>query len=753
MPDAELEKQPKKLRDTEHAGTEVEILASADLPQPKELGTGIIRQMQRYMKQVDEQKIHKAIDFAVTYHGSQKRHSGDPYFYHPIAVANMLATMKLDEASIITAILHDTIEDTEATLEQLTGFFGEEVANLVEGVTKLTQIEFQSESDKQAENYRKFLLASSKDIRVLVVKLADRLHNMRTLHYIKKPEKRARIARETMEIYAPLAERIGMSKIKEELQDIAFQELNTEAYQSIRNRLEYLRNVDAPLVGRILSDLRAVMEKWVITCEVTGREKTPYSIWSKMQKKNISFEQLSDIIAFRIITNDVQSCYASLGCIHSEYHAIPEQFKDYISTPKNNGYQSIHTVVLGPEQHRIEIQIRSREMNDVAENGLAAHWLYKQGNEFSTEGKQFQWLRSLVSIMENVDTSEEFLENTRMEMYQDQVFCFTPRGDLIVLPQGATPVDFAFAVHSEVGRTCVGAKVNGKIMPLRTQLQNGDQVEILQSKSQNPSPSWEHFVVTGKALSEVRKYIRQQQSKEYQTLGREILEKLLKQEHIEWHESMAKQILERFGKKKMEDVYIALGEGTIQRNEVAKVIIPDKKKSSGLLQVFRRHKPKKSGEQKAAIPIRGLIPGMAIHFAGCCHPLPGEKIVGIVNTGKGVTIHTRECSELQSFINMPERWLDVAWDDEAEETAYIGRIRIVLHHKAGALAELANTIAHSEGNINNLRITSRSSDFFEMIVDVDVKSAEHLEKVMALLRSKPVIHSVERFSEGRESLY
>ncbi|NDF12205.1 MAG: bifunctional (p)ppGpp synthetase/guanosine-3',5'-bis(diphosphate) 3'-pyrophosphohydrolase [Proteobacteria bacterium] len=710
----------------------------------------LIETLKKHHPDADTALVEKAHAFAKKHHGTQLRASGDPYYHHPIAVAQILADFKLDTSTIITAILHDTVEDTDVTFEDIEREFGKEISKLVDGVTKLTKLELQSEDTKQAENFRKLLIAISEDLRVLLVKLADRIHNMRTLHFIAKPEKRARIAHETMEIFAPLAERIGVQKMKDELQDLAFRELHGEEYKSIINRLEYLRSSGGKVVDKIVADLKETLIKAGIKAYVSGREKTPYSIWRKMGMKNVSFEQLTDIIAFRTIVDNIEDCYKTLGIIHATYHNVPGSFKDFISLPKENGYRSIHTVVMGPDHQRIEIQIRSKEMHDIAEFGVAAHWAYKQGQQFNTDGKQYRWVRELMTIIEQAPSAEEFFEHTKMEMYHDQVFCFTPKGRLIALPRGATPVDFAFAVHSEVGRTCVGAKVNGRIIPLRTQLNNGDQVEIIRSKSQKPSPTWEKFVVTGKARSEIRRYVRVEQKSEYIQLGKNILVKLFKEEGLEMHEKDLVQVLPLLEKQDIEELYAAVGEGLMSKAEVLKAVYPDrevatKRKKLSILNRLKRHKEEESGEKKLSIPIRGIAPGMAVHFAGCCHPLPGESIVGIVNTGKAITIHTADCHELERYVDEPERWIDVAWEDDSNSAVFVGRLKLSLAHETGSLGTLANTVAKAGGNINNLRIVYRSTEFYEMLVDVEVKDVKHLANVMASLRAKSAIYSVERY--------
>jgi GTP pyrophosphokinase len=668
--------------------------------------------------------------------------------------------MGLDAGTIITALLHDTIEDTDATVKQIEELFGEEIAHLVDGVTKLTKIEFQSESARHAENYRKLFVAMSEDIRVLLVKLADRLHNMRTLYYIKKPEKRKRIAHETMEIYAPLAERIGMQRLKTELQDIAFAELHSEAYQSIYNRMEYLRSNEKIEVKDTIENIEEVLANAGIKCEIQGREKMPYSIWKKMERKNISFEQLTDVIAFRVIVETVADCYAALGAIHQNYHIVPGTFKDFISLPKENGYRSLHTIVIGPNYQRVEIQIRTKEMHAIGEFGVAAHWMYKQHKDKKVnDGIKYRWLRELVSIIEDKASSpEEFLENTRLEMYGDQVFCFTPKGRLYVMPNGATPVDFAFAVHSDIGKTCVGAKVNSKIVPLRTKLRNGDQVEIICSDSAKPSPIWERFVVTGKARAEIKKFTRSQQREEYSNLGKSIIEAICQNEKVAFNEEILDILTSHFNKKDESDLINAVGQGHINQNEIRRALEPEKEKTDkkrlSLLQKLMMRKPAQAEktaqaeESKISIPIRGLIPGMAVHFAPCCHPLPGERIVGIMSSGKGVIIHTAECIELEHFLDEPERWIDVSWESGTEGQDFIGRLKAILAHKSGSLGTLANVIGNNGGNINNLRITDRHSDYFEIIVDVDVKDIDHLTSIIASLRAEETILSVDRYNEG-----
>lgn len=703
-----------------------------------------------YDPDADEDALNRAYVFAMKKHGAQLRTSGDPYYSHPVEVAGILTKFKLDSVSIIAGLLHDTVEDTDTTVEEVRELFGDQVAQIVDGLTKLAKIEQKSANNKQAENFRKLLLAMSEDIRVLLIKLADRLHNMRTLHFCAL-EKRARIARETLDIYAPLAERIGMQEVKSELEEIAFAELHKEAHDSIVARLNFLREKDSNLVPKIIEQLQKDMEENGIKAVVSGREKTPYSIWRKMQQKNASFEQLSDIMAFRIIVDDVATCYQALGIVHSKYHMVPRRFKDYISTPKPNGYQSIHTGVIGPENTRIEIQIRTHEMHEIGEKGVAAHWAYKQGQK--AEGKNFRWIRELLEILEQASNPEEFLENTKLEMYNDQVFCFTPKGDLIGLPVNSTPVDFAYAVHSSVGDTCVGAKINGEIRPLRTVLQNGDQVEILTSKAQHPSTEWERFVVTGKAKAAIRRYVRAYKREQFITLGQEILERLFKGESLEFSEKGLVNVLPNFEAETIDDIYAKVGEGIVTGWDVLKAVYPGYKQSklekvvkSVKLPSFKKIVKPKKGKGEP-LKIKGLIPGMAVHFAGCCHPLPGDRIVGIVTTGKGVAVHTIDCKALEKYADEPERWLDIAWGEEAENEMHTGRLKIMLANEPGTLAELSNLIARNSGNIANLNIVNRTVSYFEILVDVEVKDLKHLTDIIAALKASKVISYVARAAQ------
>jgi len=704
----------------------------------------LVERVKAYDPGADEDAINRAYVFSMKAHGAQTRASGDPYFSHPVEVAGILAAMKLDSASIVTGLLHDTVEDTVATLEEIEGRFGKEIGKLVDGVTKLSRLELQSDQTKQAENFRKLVLAMSEDIRVLLVKLADRLHNMRTLHFIKSADKRRRIAMETMEIYAPLAERIGMHEMKDELEDRAFAELQPDARESILHRLRFLRERGGVLVEEVIASVRSLLAENGVEAAVSGREKSPYSIWRKMQRKNVTFEQLADIMAFRVVVTGIEECYQALGVIHNRYPVVPGRFKDYISTPKPNGYRSLHTGVIGPANQRVEMQIRTRDMHEVNELGVAAHWTYKQ-DAGRTEGPEYRWLRELLDILEHAAGPEEFLEHTKLEMFQDQVFCFTPKGDLIALPRGATPVDFAYAVHSEVGDRCVGSKINGRIVPLRTQLQNGDQVDIITSKAQTPSPTWERFVVTGKARARIRRFVRTQQRDQYMEMGRSLLIRAFKAEGHDLHERALDPVLKSFNVSSVDDLFATVGEGLRSAREVLLAIHPQVADTKPAKVIPLRRAKAKGGKAGEGIPIRGLIPGMAVHYAGCCHPLPGDRIVGIVTTGKGVTIHTIDCETLENFAETPERWVDVSWDAAtAEAGGHTGRLFVVIQNEPGSLGNLTTIIGKNLGNISNLKITNRSTDFFEMLIDIEVQDVRHLTNIIAALRTNPAINSVER---------
>ncbi|MFO1035695.1 MAG: bifunctional (p)ppGpp synthetase/guanosine-3',5'-bis(diphosphate) 3'-pyrophosphohydrolase [Geminicoccaceae bacterium] len=707
----------------------------------------LVERVRAYDADADEDLLNGAYVFAMKAHGAQLRASGDPYFHHPVEVAGILTGLRLDSATIATALLHDTVEDTGATLAEIERLFGRTVARLVDGVTKLNKLELQSAHTAQAENFRKLLLAMSEDIRVLLVKLADRLHNMRTLNFIKSPEKRRRIAAETMEIYAPLAERIGMEGMKHELEDLAFAELRADARESILHRLTSLRRDDTSLVDRVIQELRQVLSEAGIEAEILGREKTPFSIWRKMERKNISFEQLSDIMAFRVIVDSASACYAALGVIHGAYHMLPGRFKDYISTPKPNGYRSLHTTIIGPERRKIEVQIRTAEMHEQADLGVAAHWAYK-GDGKVTEGKQYRWIRELLDILEHATGPEDFLENTKLEMFQDQVFCFTPKGDLIALPRGATPIDFAYAVHSQVGDRCVGAKIDGRMVQLRTQLQNGDQVDIITSKSSGPSPEWERFVVTGKARARIRRYLRLRQRDQYLAHGRETLARIAKSEQVTINDRGLEKVLEEFQQHTVEDLIAGVGEGLVSARSVVETLYPElrhheNRSPEGGAQVITLRRPS-APPQTTGSPLLGLPSDVAYQFAGCCHPVPGDPIAGILRTGKPVTVHRIDCVALGKLDPEVERKVDLSWDITAESPKVTARLSVQALNKPGTLGSISTVIGKQMANIVDVRIGRRAADVYEMLLDIEVDGLEQLQRVQAALRATACVSSVER---------
>ncbi|MFT8244408.1 RelA/SpoT family protein [Roseomonas sp. BN140053] len=724
-------------------------------------GAAIADLVLAYDPRADRGLIERAYALARDAHSGQKRENGDPYIGHPVAVARILAGYRLDTATIATALLHDTVEDTGLTLRELEKGFGPEVAKLVDGVTKLTRLEIQSERTKQAENFRKLVLAMSEDIRVLLVKLADRLHNVRTLNFVVKPEKRQRVARETMEIYAPLAERIGMEALRAELQSICFRELQPDAWQTITARMAFLRGQGADLIEEIAADLRRkLVEAEVPVLDVQGREKSGYSIWLKMHEKKVEFEQLSDIMAFRVIVPDKGQCYAALGAVHSAYRVVPGRFKDYISTPKTNGYQSLHTGVTVPERHnaKIEVQIRTPEMHEVAEYGVAAHWIYKQGPEGAAQPRRrYPWVKDLLDILENAGEAQDFLENTKLELHRDQVFCFTPKGDLIALPRGATPVDFAYAVHSQVGDSTVGAKINGQIKPLRQPLENGDQVEIITARGNSPNPAWERFVVTGKARARIRRVVLSRQREESRESGRGAIARAFRQEGLDFSEKTVEPAVKALKQPGFEELCIAVGNGNISARDVLHAAVPElrgpqRPVHEGLPVGRARGKPgatvvppRQARRPEVAHGISGLVAGMAVSFAGCCHPVPGDRIVGIVTTGKGVTVHNAECSTLTSFAATPERFIDIDWDQaDGAGGEHVARLAVITANDDAAVAALTIAIAKQHGKIQSLKFLHRAADFSELNVDLEVKDLRHLSGVIAALRACPGIEQVER---------
>jgi len=700
-----------------------------------------------YDPKADEALINRAYVYAMKQHGSQMRASGDPYFSHPIEVAGILTELKLDTATIVTALLHDTMEDTGSTMDELTKLFGSQIAGLVDGVTKLTRLELTSERSKQAENFRKFLLAMSNDIRVLLVKLADRLHNMRTLHFIDSADKRQRIAQETMEIYAPLAGRMGIQEIREELEDLAFKELNPEAREALLKRLNEFREASGDTVKKIADEIKAKLEQEGLAADVIGREKRPYSMWRKMERRGISLEQLSDIFGFRVVVDEVPDCYRAIGVLHTAWPMVPGRFKDYISTPKNNGYRSIHTTMIGPQKKRAEVQVRTRKMHEIAEYGIAAHWLYKEGpvdtdasGEFAAT---FRWLRQLIEMLEHGGTPEEFMEHTKLQMFSDQVFCFTPNGLLITLPRGATPIDFAYAVHTEIGDTCVGCKINGRHMPLRTRLENGDEVEIIRSQVQRPSPAWEAFVITGKARSAIRRSIRAAKQTEFSRLGRQILKGAFEAAGREPTDTIFERALGPLRKSDVNELLASVGDGTVSPTQVLHTVYPeepDAKRS-------RKRTSKANGKdaRSGIVRVMGRGAGLGIQFAPGTFPLPGERIVGIMMPGEGIIIYPIDAPTLETFDGEPSRWIDVTWDIESEvPQTFPARLRVIARNEVGSLGHIATLIADYGSNISNLTLAQRDSDFYDLQIDLDVRDIKHLTRIMSALNGLSCVSTVSR---------
>ena len=737
----------------------------------------LVERVQRYKPDVNEALLNKAYVYAMQKHGFQKRASGDPYFSHPLEVAAILVDMHLDEATIAAALLHDTIEDTSATRQEIEELFGTELGSLVDGLTKLKKLDLVSKKAEQAENLRKLLLAISDDVRVLLVKLADRLHNMRTLDHVPA-SKRLRIAEETMEIYAPLAGRMGMQDMREELEDLAFRHINPEAYHTVTERLAGLLNRNRGMLEQIEQALARLFENYQIAAEVTSRQKKPWSVFRKMETKALSFEQLSDIFGFRVIVDTVEDCYRALGAIHGAWSMVPGRFKDYISTPKQNDYRSIHTTIIGPSNQRVELQIRTHEMHRVAEYGVAAHSIYKDlrgklnGNShaISKETNAYAWLRRTIEALSEGDNPEDFLENTKLEMFQDQVFCFTPKGKLIALPRGATPIDFAYAVHTDVGDTCVGAKVNGRIMPLLTELKNGDEVEIIRSRAQVPPAAWESMVVTGKARSAIRRATRSAIRKQYSGLGMRILERAFERAGKTFSKDALRPVLHRLARKDVEDVLAAVGRGELSSQEVAQAVFPDYKEDRAVPQIpkpreegwfnlrnaagmlfklpgrsTRKEKPQRQNAREgSALPIRGVRGDLPVSFApeGA---VPGDRIVGILQAGSGITIYPIQSPSLTAFDDQPERWIDVRWDiDEETKERFPARLSVSALNEPGSLAEIARIIAASDANIHTLSMARTAPDFTEMVFDLEVWDLKHLNGLISQLKDSPTVSSVER---------
>jgi GTP diphosphokinase / guanosine-3',5'-bis(diphosphate) 3'-diphosphatase len=714
----------------------------------------LVERVTKYDPDADEDLLNRAYVYAMKAHGNQKRASGEAYFNHPLEVAAILTEMKLDSATIAAALLHDTVEDTEATHQEIEEKFGPDIAVLVDGLTKIAKLDLVTKEAAQAENLRKLLLAMSRDVRVLLVKLADRLHNMRTLDHVK-PEKRVRIAQETMDIYAPLAGRMGMQAVRDELEDIAFKVLNPEANKIILERLAKLHAESGGILKSIEQELTQKLAENGIKAEVHGREKRPYSIFRKMERKLLSLGQLSDIFGFRVIVGTVDQCYRALGIIHRTYRAVPGRFKDYISTPKQNDYRSIHTTVIGPHHMRVEMQIRTRLMHEIAERGVAAHAIYKDAPDAkealdgfrapAAESNAYRWLRHLVEMLQEGESPREFLEHTKLELFHDQVFCFTPKGKLIALPKGATPIDFAYAVHTSVGDSCVGAKVNGSHAPLVTELKNGDEVEIIRSEAQTPPAAWEGLAVTGKARAAIRRATRAAARKQFAGLGREIVEKTLAKLGKRYEEKQVAAAIPRLGHKQIEDALAAIGRGELSAIDMMKAMgltIDDTK-----LKELRRKSPtKKTDSEELSVPVRGVSRTMALKISPETGAVPGERIVGILTPGEGITIYPIFAKALEQFDNQPERWVDLAWDTAASDQRFPARITVSILNEVGSLAQVTQAISDLAGNIDALQMVAREGarDFFDLDITLEVNDLKHLNDIMASLRGKPAVSDVSR---------
>jgi guanosine-3',5'-bis(diphosphate) 3'-pyrophosphohydrolase len=689
-----------------------------------------------YLNEDEKKIIIKAINFSKIAHKDQTRKSGDPYIIHPIEVAKILTTINLDASAITAGLLHDTIEDTTISTKEITEIFGMQISELVEGLTKISKFDLKINKQKLGENYRKLILASSKDLRVILIKLADRLHNMRTINFIKDESKRIDISIETLEIFSPLAQRLGMKEWQDELEDLAFQSINPEARKSVIDRLNYLNSNDENIVDEIRYELKKNLISEDINCNIEGRIKSAYSIWNKIKNKNISFEQLSDIMAFRILTNSTRECYKCLGVIHRNYQYIPGRFKDFISSPKSNGYRALHTTVMGPKNKKIEIQFRSNAMNQIADFGVAAHWKYKDPKSIKEKDtKEYKWMHDLIDLMNNSLNQDELIENSKINVFNDEIYVFTPKGDLIELPINSTPIDFAYSIHSQIGDKCVGAKINEKLQPLKTILKNGDQIEIITSEESQPSPMWERFAATSKVKSQIRRFFRSKKRDEYILFGKEILNSFFMKENYELNSSTLNKIKKEYNVDE-DYLYEMIGEGRLTAFAVLKKIYPEfNYKSSTKFEL----------ETKNPIRLKGLTAGMSYHLAGCCSPLKGDTIVGIVTAGIGVAVHTIDCDTLSSYSDHPERWLNISWDSPSQSSILLNsRISVVLKNQPGSLGKITTIIAKNNGNISNINFTIRKNDFFEIIIDIEVRDANHLKNIIAALRLVSEVSSLER---------
>ena len=696
----------------------------------------LVALVHNYNPRANADLIRAAYAYGLKVHEGQFRHSGEPYFTHPVAVAAILTEQRLDDATIITALLHDTIEDTKATYSDVAEKFGHEVAELVDGVTKLTNLQLSSSQSKQAENFRKLFMAMSKDLRVILVKLADRLHNMRTIKSMR-PDKQVQKARETMEIFAPLAGRMGMQWMREELEDLAFRVINPEARNSIIRRFITLQREAGDVVYKITADIRTELDRADIDADVYGRAKKPYSVWRKMQEKDLSFSRLSDIYGFRIITRSEADCYRVLGVIHQRWRAVPGRFKDYISQPKNNGYRSIHTTVSGRDGKRVEVQIRTRQMHEVAEGGVAAHWSYREGvranNPFAVDPAK--WVAKLTENMNDED-HDDFLENVKLEMYTDQVFCFTPKGDVIQLPRGATPLDYAYAIHTRIGNSTVSAKVDGIRVPLWTRLKNGQSVEIITAEGQRPQVSWIEIVSTGRAKAAIRRSLREEDKGRFVKLGRELARAAFDHVGRKATDKALRTAAKMMAMADENDLLSRIGSAEITARKVLQTLYPELVQDVGEV-------------VDAGRPVIGLGEDQTFRRANCCQPVPGERIVGITYRGQGVVIHAIDCPVLEEMEGQPERWVDLNWQSGRHTAVNTVSLDLTISNDAGVLGRICTLIGQQKANISDLQFVDRKPDFYRLLIDVDLRDVEHLHMIMTALEAETDVAEVGRNRDAR----
>ena len=702
----------------------------------------LIDSITKYNPATNKDLINRAFVIAEIAHQNQKRRSGDPYISHPLEVAKILTEYRLDDATIITALLHDTIEDTKLTLKEVRGEFGEEIASLVDGLTKIGKLDLFTKEAEQAENFRKLILAMSNDVRVLIVKLADRLHNMRTINFLPE-EKQQIIAKETIEVYAPLSGRLGIHSLKEELEELAFDVINPKARKIILDKLLSISSDSGELIDSIKADLSKEIKKNKINFTIEGREKKPFSIWRKMNRKSISLEQLSDIYGFRIIVNSIDDCYRIIGIVHQKWNAIPGRFKDYISTPKINDYQSIHTTILGPDNNRIELQIRTSSMNDLAERGVAAHRNYKD-KSIENERQNYPWLDDLLEMLEQGESSQDFFESTKLELFQDQVFCFTPKGRIIALPIGATPIDFAFEVHTDVGMKCIGCRVNGLNSPLYAELDNGDEIEIITDDKSLPPMAWEKIALTGKAKIAIRRINKEKIKNQYSELGKQILDKLLKSSTDAKKIPNMKDFCKKFGLKSSADLYSKIGRGEITPESIRKAFLK--------MKIIKANDDPNSAFDPTinavSIPVRGFDKNIPFKFADNSRVVPGDKIFGVIDGEEGITIYSKQSKNLVKYSENAASFIDLTWDIENNLTErYIARVMIDCKNEVGALAKITRAIGLSNANIENLKLVSRSRDFYKLDIDIGVFHLSHLNLVISSIRKIAVVHRVIRIME------